>query len=112
MGHAVIDVSDVTHFPEILGSYCDGQGFGDHLTAAVGGRVKTTHPNILGGILANRKEPSHIEQIAQHHIDPIDLIVCNLYPFEKVGRYSSDFLLSPSSNYPLIILILIINNVI
>ena len=55
------------------------------MARVLGGRVKTTHPNILGGILANRKEPSHIEQIVQHHIEPIDLIVCNLYPFEKVA---------------------------
>jgi len=45
------------------------------------GRVKTLHPVIHGGILANRKEPSHMEQLADRQIAPIDLVVCNLYPF-------------------------------
>jgi len=45
------------------------------------GRVKTLHPVIHGGILANRSEPSHMEQLAARDIAPIDLVVSNLYPF-------------------------------
>lgn len=45
------------------------------------GRVKTLHPVIHGGILANRSEPSHMSQLDDRGIDPIDLVVCNLYPF-------------------------------
>ena len=45
------------------------------------GRVKTLHPVIHGGILANRSEPSHMEQLADREIAPIDLVVSNLYPF-------------------------------
>ena len=45
------------------------------------GRVKTLHPVIHGGILANRNEPSHMEQLADRDIAPIDLVVVNLYPF-------------------------------
>ncbi len=45
------------------------------------GRVKTLHPVIHGGILANRSEPSHMQQLADRGIDPIDLVVSNLYPF-------------------------------
>ena len=47
------------------------------------GRVKTLHPKIHGGILAVRDNPSHIEQMAQNGIVPIDLVVINLYPFKK-----------------------------
>ena len=45
------------------------------------GRVKTLHPIIHGGILANRNEPSHLQQLADRNIAPIDLVVSNLYPF-------------------------------
>jgi phosphoribosylaminoimidazolecarboxamide formyltransferase/IMP cyclohydrolase len=63
-GLPVKQVSDLTGFPEILG-----------------GRVKTLHPTIHGGILAKRDEPAQMEQLAEHSIAPIDLVVCNLYPF-------------------------------
>jgi phosphoribosylaminoimidazolecarboxamide formyltransferase/IMP cyclohydrolase len=62
----VKQVSEVTGFPEILD-----------------GRVKTLHPNIHGGILAMLDNPSHIEQLKKHNIEPIDLVVVNLYPFEQ-----------------------------
>ena len=64
-GLAVIDVSEVTGFPEILD-----------------GRVKTLHPKIHAGILAIRDDPKHAATLQAHHIEPIDLVVCNLYPFE------------------------------
>jgi phosphoribosylaminoimidazolecarboxamide formyltransferase / IMP cyclohydrolase len=64
-GIAVREVSDYTGFPEIL-----------H------GRVKTLHPKVHGGILALRDEPSHKAALAEHGIEPIDLVVINLYPFE------------------------------
>ena len=62
----VIGVSDVTKFPEMLD-----------------GRVKTLHPVIHGGILAIREKPEHMETIARHGIEPIDMVVVNLYPFES-----------------------------
>jgi phosphoribosylaminoimidazolecarboxamide formyltransferase/IMP cyclohydrolase len=67
-GIAVYDVSDVTHFPEMLD-----------------GRVKTIHPNIAGGILAVRSKPEHMEALEQHAIPTIDLVVVNLYAFEKIA---------------------------
>jgi phosphoribosylaminoimidazolecarboxamide formyltransferase / IMP cyclohydrolase len=67
-GIPVTSVSDVTGFPEILD-----------------GRVKTLHPKIHGGILARRDVPEHLAAIAKHGIEPIDLVVVNLYPFEKVA---------------------------
>ncbi|HEX7103728.1 MAG TPA: bifunctional phosphoribosylaminoimidazolecarboxamide formyltransferase/IMP cyclohydrolase, partial [Nitrolancea sp.] len=66
-GIPVIAVSDVTGFPEILE-----------------GRVKTLHPRIHGGLLARRDEPAHLAEIAAHQIEPIDLVVSNLYPFSQV----------------------------
>ena len=63
-------VSDVTGFPEILG-----------------GRVKTLHPAIHGGILARRDDDAHMAELERHGITPIDLVVCNLYPFaETIAR--------------------------
>lgn len=59
-------VEEITGFPEILD-----------------GRVKTLHPKILAGILAVRDEPGHIEQLKQFGIEPIDLVVVNLYPFAQ-----------------------------
>ena len=64
-GIKVMQVSDVTGFPEILD-----------------GRVKTLHPKIHGGILA-RRIPDHLRQLRAHQIDPIDIVAVNLYPFGK-----------------------------
>ncbi|MEX2303962.1 MAG: bifunctional phosphoribosylaminoimidazolecarboxamide formyltransferase/IMP cyclohydrolase [Bryobacterales bacterium] len=64
----VKDVSEVTGFPEMLD-----------------GRVKTLHPNIAGGILAIRSDASHTEAIEKHGIAPIDMVVVNLYAFEKTA---------------------------
>ena len=56
----------------------------ESVTAApemLGGRVKTLHPSIHGGILADRSNAEHLAELAGHGIEPIDLVVCNLYPF-------------------------------
>lgn len=63
---AVTPIDQVTGFPEMMD-----------------GRVKTLHPKIHGGILALRTNPEHMEACYQHHIELIDLVVVNLYPFEK-----------------------------
>src|SRR3990172_9254043 len=65
-GVKVIDVSEVTGFPEMLD-----------------GRVKTLHPNVHAGILARRDKPEHLVQLKAQGIEPIDLVVINLYPFER-----------------------------
>ena len=62
----VQEVSEYTGFPEMLD-----------------GRVKTLHPKIHGGLLALRDNPDHMKQIAAHDIGTIDMVVVNLYPFEK-----------------------------
>ncbi len=65
-GVAVKDVSEVTGFPEMMD-----------------GRVKTLHPKIHGGILAIRDNKTHVAQMNAHGIVPIDMVVVNLYAFEK-----------------------------
>jgi phosphoribosylaminoimidazolecarboxamide formyltransferase/IMP cyclohydrolase len=65
-GVPVVEVSEFTGFPEMLD-----------------GRVKTLHPKIHGGILGRRDLASHQEQMAAHGIQPIDLVVVNLYQFEQ-----------------------------
>ena len=65
-GVPVKDVSEFTGFPEMLD-----------------GRVKTLHPKVHGGLLGRRNNPEHVKQMQQHGIQPIDLVVVNLYPFEQ-----------------------------
>src|SRR6185437_11109018 len=67
-GVPVRDVSEVTGFPEMLD-----------------GRVKTMHPKITGGILAMRSNATHMSALNEHEIRPIELVVVNLYQFEKVA---------------------------
>ncbi|HUR98463.1 MAG TPA: bifunctional phosphoribosylaminoimidazolecarboxamide formyltransferase/IMP cyclohydrolase [Pyrinomonadaceae bacterium] len=65
-GLEVTDVSEVTGFPEMMN-----------------GRVKTLHPKIHGAFLALRDNPGHVASMAEHGIEPIDMVVVNLYPFEE-----------------------------
>ena len=71
---SVIEIGDHTGFPEILD-----------------GRVKTLHPKVHGGILGKRSEPAHLATMEKHDIDPIDLIVVNLYPFEAAVSAGADY---------------------
>ena len=64
-GIDILDVSDYTGFPEMLD-----------------GRVKTLHPKIHGGLLAEWDNADHNAQTEAHGINPIDMVICNLYPFE------------------------------
>ena len=72
-GINVIDVADVTGFPEIMG-----------------GRVKTLHPKIHGGLLARRDLDDHLDAMQQEQIEGIDLLVVNLYPFEDTLASTDD----------------------
>lgn len=72
-GVPVVQVSDVTGFPEILS-----------------GRVKTLHPKIFGGILADVGDVTHVEDLEKGGIEPIDMVVVNLYPFDEVQRHTRD----------------------
>src|ERR1700743_3340192 len=67
-GIPVRDVSEVTGFPEMLD-----------------GRVQTMHPKITGAILAVRENAEHMASLGEHAIEPIDMVVVNLYQFEKIA---------------------------
>jgi phosphoribosylaminoimidazolecarboxamide formyltransferase / IMP cyclohydrolase len=73
-GLAVLDVSELTGFPEMMD-----------------GRVKTLHPGVHGGLLAVRDNKDHAAAMSQHGIRPIDLLVVNLYPFEATAAQGADF---------------------
>jgi phosphoribosylaminoimidazolecarboxamide formyltransferase / IMP cyclohydrolase len=68
-----VPVEDVTAYPEILG-----------------GRVKTLHPKILGGILGKRNDEVHLGEMKQHSIPEIDLVIVDLYPFEETVASTKD----------------------
>src|SRR3989338_8973580 len=57
----------------------------------VDGRVKTLHPKIFAGILAVRKNKKHMEELKKNNIDPIDIVVVNLYPFEETVAKKASF---------------------
>src|SRR5687767_14867590 len=67
-GLTVTNVSDITGFPEMME-----------------GRLKTLHPNVHGGILARRDHQEDLRAIAQHGIQPIDVVIVNLYPFAETA---------------------------
>jgi phosphoribosylaminoimidazolecarboxamide formyltransferase/IMP cyclohydrolase len=67
-GIAVKDISELTGFPEMLD-----------------GRVKTLHPKVHGGILHRRENPAHVAAVTEQGIEPIDMVVVNLYAFEKTA---------------------------
>ena len=77
----VRSVSDVTHFPEILD-----------------GRVKTLHPGIHAGLLAVRDKPAHLQQLQEHNLPAIDLLIVNLYPFAQTVRKPARSLLEVIEN--------------
>src|SRR5207249_8205074 len=67
-GIPVKDISELTGFPEMMD-----------------GRVKTLHPRVHGGILHVRSNPAHVAAAREHGIQPIDMVVVNLYAFEKTA---------------------------
>lgn len=73
-GIPVVPVADFTGHPEILG-----------------GRVKTLHPRIHGGILADRSRAGHLTEMQEHGIGPIDMVVVNLYPFQQTVASGAPF---------------------
>ena len=73
-GFAIVDVAQITGFPEMMD-----------------GRLKTLHPRVHGGLLAIRSEPAHQAAMIANDITPIDLLVVNLYPFEATLRRGASF---------------------
>jgi phosphoribosylaminoimidazolecarboxamide formyltransferase/IMP cyclohydrolase len=73
LGVKVIPVETLTSYPAILG-----------------GRVKSLHPSVFGGILGKRDDATHIEEMKQYHIPEIDLVIVDLYPFEETVASTTD----------------------
>src|SRR6478736_5609960 len=73
IGAEVRDISDLTGFPEMMD-----------------GRVKTLHPKVHGGLLGVRDNPEHAAAMEEHGIEPIDLVVVNLYPFLNTVMSGAD----------------------
>ncbi|MEQ1753376.1 MAG: bifunctional phosphoribosylaminoimidazolecarboxamide formyltransferase/IMP cyclohydrolase [Micropepsaceae bacterium] len=73
-GLKVTDVASITGFPEMMD-----------------GRLKTLHPKVHGGLLALRDDPGHAKAMQEHKIEAIDLLVCNLYPFEETVERKAPF---------------------
>ena len=82
-GIAHIEVADLTGAPEMLG-----------------GRVKTLHPAVHGGILADRSQPEHLADLDRQGIAPIDLVVCNLYPLRPTRPSNSSMWAGPPWSGP------------
>ena len=73
LGLPCIPVESLTSYPSILG-----------------GRVKTLHPSVFGGILGRRDQPTDVEEMSRYHIPEIDLVIVDLYPFEETVANTSD----------------------
>jgi phosphoribosylaminoimidazolecarboxamide formyltransferase/IMP cyclohydrolase len=73
LGLPAVKVEDITSYPSILG-----------------GRVKTLHPSVFGGILARRENKSDLEQLSKYNIPEIDLVIVDLYPFEETLKSSDN----------------------
>ena len=73
-GFKVIEVSKLTGFPEMMD-----------------GRLKTLHPNVHGGLLADRDEKSHVNAMETYNVKEIDLLIVNLYPFAETVRAGGDY---------------------
>jgi phosphoribosylaminoimidazolecarboxamide formyltransferase/IMP cyclohydrolase len=73
LGIPVTPVENLTSYPSILG-----------------GRVKTLHPSVFGGILGRRDKPTDLEEMARYHIPEIDLVIVDLYPFEETVASTTD----------------------
>jgi len=73
LGVKVVPVEDLTTYPSILG-----------------GRVKTLHPSVFGGILGKRDDAQHVQEMKQYKIPEIDLVIVDLYPFEETVASTTD----------------------
>ena len=73
LGVKVVPVEDLTSYPSILG-----------------GRVKTLHPSVFGGILGKRDDATHVQEMKQYNIPEIDLVIVDLYPFEETVASTTD----------------------
>jgi phosphoribosylaminoimidazolecarboxamide formyltransferase / IMP cyclohydrolase len=90
LGVKLISTGGTKTFIESLGVSCTGAEELTGYPAILGGRVKTLHPAVFGGILGRREEPQDITEMQEFHIPEIDLVIVDLYPFEETVANTKD----------------------
>lgn len=82
-GVKFVSTGGTQHFIESLGYECEAVEDVTSWPSILGGRVKTLHPKVFGGILARRDNESDRAEMKEHEVEPIDLVIVDLYPFEQ-----------------------------
>jgi phosphoribosylaminoimidazolecarboxamide formyltransferase/IMP cyclohydrolase len=90
LGISIYSTGGTQQFIEALGVPCIAVESLTNYPAILGGRVKTLHPAVFGGILGRRAEESDLREMSQYQIPEIDLVIVDLYPFEETVRSTTD----------------------
>ena len=89
-GITIYSTGGTQQFIEKLGVPCTAVESLTSYPSILGGRVKTLHPSVFGGILGRRDNPTDLEEMARYHIPEIDLVIVDLYPFEETVASTTD----------------------
>jgi phosphoribosylaminoimidazolecarboxamide formyltransferase / IMP cyclohydrolase len=90
LGVTIYSTGGTQQFIEKLGLPCTPVESLTTYPSILGGRVKTLHPSVFGGILGRRDQPTDLEEMARYHIPEIDLVIVDLYPFEETVANTKD----------------------
>ena len=90
LGVTIYSTGGTQQFIESLGLPCTPVETLTSYPSILGGRVKTLHPSVFGGILGRRDQPTDMEEMARYHIPEIDLVIVDLYPFEETVASTKD----------------------
>src|SRR5260221_4677695 len=90
LGMTIYSTGGTQTFIEELGVPCIAVESLTSYPSILGGRVKTLHPSIFGGILGRRDHPTDLEEMVRYHIPEIDLVIVDLYPFEETLANTND----------------------
>ena len=90
LGVRLISTGGTKTFIESLGLVCTGAEELTTYPSILGGRVKTLHPSIFGGILGRREEAQDLKEMKEHNIPEIDLVIVDLYPFQETVAHTKD----------------------
>src|SRR6201746_1822084 len=90
LGVTIYSTGGTQQFIEALGLPCVPVESLTSYPSILGGRVKTLHPSVFGGILGRRDQPTDMEEMARYHIPEIDLVIVDLYPFEETVASTKD----------------------
>src|ERR1700710_553067 len=89
-GVTIYSTGGTQQFIEALGVPCVAVESLTSYPSILGGRVKTLHPSVFGGILGRRDQPTDLEEMTRYHIPEIDLVIVDLYPFEETLASTTD----------------------